>query len=590
MKQWYRILLWAALAALLLTGCTAQPADTAGGESTDTSVSSRDGYGTTSKEGTTAVSRYTDSDSSVSSQTPSADSSGTQPQPAGRLRPLVFPSAVRTLEERRISSADFLSRAVQSGYDGMKHRAGTNVVISPYFTAEADGVTLPVYATPVYVANGSRGAFHSFASVDVEFGTRRSLQLWIRVASGIACTSAVTFAADEVKTELRDDTVTLTVSAHGVYTVLLNDSQDTAVTVFVREYTDEDAEIAAYRRQYGDDRVIVYEPGLHEIDYVLMTRDNTVLYLKAGAILLPRHTLDIQSDTDASARQEPNAQALNMLGLNRYPVVNGFSRKGLRILGRGTVDMTGMDWHERRGLVFSGCENATVEGVTVINPCEWSMIFYRCKNVKVSGCAVLGYRTNSDAFAVCNTVGAEVTDCFARTGDDMFEVKTLGGPDDAVCRSVRFARCQAWGSKARCFGVTGEIERDISDVVFEDSIVIWRDAVWDNNRIGSLVVIRENGKGTVSDITFRHIRIYRDEGRAINCVNYTPDLTGSVTERVRFEQITYRAFMPSQCRLGDGSNRLQVVLRDVTANGAVLTRDTLSSGFIWDREGLVSVE
>ena len=66
---------------------------------------------------------------------------------------------------------------------------------------------------------------------------------------------------------------------------------------------------------------------------------------------------------------------------------------------------------------------------------------------------------NSDAFAICNSIDVQVTDCFARTGDDMFEVKTLGGVDTAVSRDITFRRCQAWGSKARCFGIIGEIEK-----------------------------------------------------------------------------------------------------------------------------------
>lgn len=173
----------------------------------------------------------------------------------------------------------------------------------------------------------------------------------------------------------------------------------------------------------------------------------------------------------------------------------------------------------------------------------------------------------------------------------MFEVKTLGGPADAVSRDITYNRCQAWGSKARCFGIIGEIERDVSDVLFEDSTVIWRDAVWDNDRIGSLVVIREVGQGTVQNITFRNIQIHQDKGRAINCVVYTSALTGSRMDGILFENIGYTSGMLSQCKRNSGSgNQMKITLKNVTANGKKVTSGNLSELFLQDQTGLIAVE
>ena len=294
-----------------------------------------------------------------------------------------------------------------------------------------------------------------------------------------------------------------------------------------------------------------------------------VIYLKAGAILLPKHTIDIMDDDAASKETEFGAKETNELGLNRYPVINGYAHDNLVIAGRGTVDMTQLDWHERRGIVFSLCNGVTMDGVIIINPCEWSFITYRCEDVTVTQSAVLGYRTNSDAFAICNSIDVKVTDCFARTGDDMFEVKTLGGVDTAVSRNITFSRCQAWGSKARCFGIIGEIEKDVSDIVFEDSIVIFRDATWDNNRIGSLVVLRECGTGNVSGVTFRNISVHHDSGRAINVGVYTRGLKEGTMENLTFENVSYNADMVSQVRRNDGKP-LKITLDGVIANGSEL--------------------
>lgn len=505
--------------------------------------------------------------------------------------PLRYPeSAVQTLAERGISLSSLCGRAAgETSYSGNRHYTGTNLVVSPYFTASVDDVAVPVYAAPVYVATGSYGALHSFASVDVDFGDHTSVLLKLTVDNSVPVTSAQVFSNEEAQLACSQQGVRLTVRTHGVYTIVLNDSQDYAFTLFVRTYQDEDAEIAAYRAQYGEDHVKVMEPGVHEIDYLLMTQDHSVLYLKAGAILLPKHTMDVMDDTAAASAAEFGAKETNGLGLNRYPVINGYRREDITIAGRGTVDMTQLDWHERRGIVFSLCSTVSVDGVILVNPCEWALITYRCEDVSVTQSAVLGYRTNSDAFAICNSVDVTVTDCFARTGDDMFEVKTLGGEETAVSRNITFRRCQAWGSKARCFGVIGEMERDISNILFEDGIVIFRDAVWDNNRIGSLVVLRECGSGVVDSVTFRNITIHEDAGRAINVGVYSADLTDSRMTNIVFENIQYHAQMKSQIRMNRGST-LSVLLRNVAADDVPLTRSNLEEYFYWDQPGLILVE
>ncbi len=509
-----------------------------------------------------------------------------------RIAPMQYPeNALKDLGLLNLKLKSFIARAAQgTSYQGNTHYDGTNLSLSPYFEATVEGTALPVYGTPVYVADGDYGALHSFASVDVDFGDQGYVTIELQVNSLVSVKSAEVFCHDAAELSVNGRTITLQVKAHGVYTVVLNDEQDYAVTIFVREYRDEEEEIAAYRAQYGAERVIVYEPGLHEISYLNLS-GNSVLYLKAGAILLPKHTFDIQDDAAAANTAELNATQSNGIGLNRFPVINTYAASNVTIAGRGTVDMTQLDWHERRGIVFTQCKNITMDGVIIINPCEWAFITYRCENVTVTQSAVLGYRTNSDAFAICNTIGAQVTDCFARTGDDMFEVKTLGGVDGAVSRDITYRRCQAWGSKARCFGVIGEIEKDISNILFEDGIVIFRDAIWDNNRIGSLVVLRETGNGMVDGITFRNMTIHFDKGRPIQVGVYSNQLEGSKMQNILFENISYNAKMSGQLRKNSGAgNYLKVTFKNVTANGTKLTSRNAGEFIYWDVEGLLTVQ
>lgn len=55
-------------------------------------------------------------------------------------------------------------------------------------------------------------------------------------------------------------------------------------------------------------------------------------------------------------------------------------------------------------------------------------------------------------------------------------------------KNVTFTNCIAWGGYARCFGITGEVNKKISDITFRDCAVIYRDGIWDNDRIGSLLL------------------------------------------------------------------------------------------------------
>ena len=508
------------------------------------------------------------------------------------IRILRYPdAAVQKLSDPNFTLSEFMKRgAGETSYKGNGHYDGTSLVESPYFTASVNSEELPVYATPVYVATESHGALHSYASLDVDFSVYSMVTITLSV-NLVKMQYAEVYSHDPAVLSYADQTIRLTVNKNGAYTVVLNDSQDYAITIFVRTYEDEDAKIREYQTLYGEENVIVYEPGLHEIDYILLLKSNTVLYLKAGAVLLPKHTFDIQSDSDAAAAKEFGAAQSNAIGLKCYPVINGFNAENLIIAGRGTVDMTQLDWHERRGIVFTLCKNVTMDGVIILNPSEWAFITYRCEDVTVTQSAVMGYRTNSDAFAICNSIEVNVSNCFARTGDDMFEVKTLGGVDTAVSRDITFTRCQAWGSKARCFGVIGEIEKDVTNILFEDGIVIFRDATWDNNRIGSLVVLRECGTGTVTNVTFRNITIHNDAGRAIQVGVYDDKLANVRMEGIVFENITYTARKDSQIRanVGEG-NVISVTYKNVKANGMLLTTENVFQYTMWDQSGMVTVE
>ena len=112
--------------------------------------------------------------------------------------------------------------------------------------------------------------------------------------------------------------------------------------------------------------------------------------------------------------------------------------------------------------------------------------------------------------------------------------------------------------------------------------MITRDGDWDYDRIGSLVIIPETGKGNVRDITFRNIQIGYDATRAINLTVLNPDRKEIQMKNIVFENISYQAGTESQLKATNDTNQIAVVLKNVTANEVVLSEKNLSEFFLCD--------
>ncbi len=138
--------------------------------------------------------------------------------------------------------------------------------------------------------------------------------------------------------------------------------------------------------------------------------------------------------------------------------------------------------------------------------------------------------------------------------------------------SILFTNCIAWNGKARCFGICGEVVRDIRNVTFRDCAVIWRDATWDNDRVCSLAIIVEDGGGTVENITFENMEIYRDAGRAIGCIVYGDGVRDQVIRGVRYKNIRCVTKLKCKFDAGDASNQIAAEMENVEINGVQLAR------------------
>lgn len=483
--------------------------------------------------------------------------------------------AIVTLEEAGLTEQELVGRAsallpeyVQSGgYDDIN-----GITISPYYTAKISDTDIPVYASVVFIRADDTGTLHSFSEIYVDPDSDFSFNIELTGADVTLKNAIVLPESHGVKALCKDNTVTASINKTGVYTFLFNGAnQYYGYTLFVREKVDEEAEIAEYIDTYGEDNVIVLEKGVYQYDYVnFVGVDNLVIYLKEGAYIIANHLYDINSADDENIYFEDTAWFDNSIGLTRYPFLNFHNCNNIIFTGRGVIDLTRLDRRERRGMVFTNCTNVDVSDIKIINSPEWSFISYCCDGVNIDTVDIIGNRGNCDGIAICNTHNASISNCFGRVADDTFEVKALGGTMDS--RNITFTNCIAWGGYARCFGITGEVNKQISDVTFRDCAVIYRDGVWNNDRIGSLVVVAEQTEGGIENILFENIEIFRDEGRAILVKIYDEEAENFEMKNIVFRNISYTSYLPSKIA-GNGSdtNTVQAELENITVCGKPLT-------------------
>lgn len=483
--------------------------------------------------------------------------------------------AIVTLEEAGLTEQELVGRAsaqlpeyVQSGgYEDIN-----GITISPYYTAKVSDTEIPVYASVVFIRADDTGTLHSFSEIYVDPDTEFSFNIELTGADVTLKNAIVLPESHGVKALCKDNTVTASINKTGIYTFLFNGAnQYYGYTLFVREKVDEEAEIAQYIDTYGEDNVIVLEKGVYQYDYVnFVGVDNLVIYLKEGAYIIANHLYDINSAEDENIYFEDTAWFDNSIGLTRYPFLNFYNCNNVTLTGRGVIDLTRLDRRERRGVVFTNCTNVNVSDIKIINSPEWSFISYCCDGVNIDTVDIIGNRGNCDGIAICNTHNATISNCFGRVADDTFEVKALGGTMDS--RNITFTNCIAWGGYARCFGITGEVNKQISDVTFRDCAVIYRDGVWNNDRIGSLVVVAEQTEGGIENILFENIEIFRDEGRAILVKIYDEEAENFEMKNIVFRNISYTSYLPSKIA-GNGSdtNTVQAELENITVCGKPLT-------------------
>ncbi len=514
---------------------------------------------------------------------------------------LEYPAeAIKSLSSAGLTATSFTKRADDDGDELYLNAQGyddiNGVIESPYFTVHIENERIPVYATSVFVGLTQKGALHSFCEIYVDTSKEFSLSFQLNSHGFIMNSVNILPRSANMSPIFLNTVLNDKITELGTYTFVFNgDDQEHGFTLFVRELVDEDKQIAQYKEQYGEANVIVLEKGIHTAPcYNLFGYSNTVFYLRRGAYLLAQHKYDINNETDdlndttKIDQAEYDAGQLPM-GLTRIPYLNFNCCNNVKLVGNGVIDLSHLDRRERRGIVFAYANNIEVDGIKIVNSPEWSFITYDCENLTIKNVDIFGYRQNSDAFAICNSRNVTIDNSFCRSGDDLFDVKAAGGRPEAISQNITFSNCTAWNGKARCFGICGEVYKDIKDVTFKDSTVVFHDATWNEDRIPALAIIVENDGGSIDNVTFENIEIYRAYSRAIGCLIYGDTVENFNISNVKYKNIRYTAPKKNKIASNGKVNTIQADFENIYASGSKIT-SLNSDYFEYDQYAKITVK
>lgn len=388
--------------------------------------------------------------------------------------------------------------------------AREGVRLSSDWKLYADGVEVPVYAAPV-----TRGGPHSFARLCWEGDEPVS---FVAVRDGGVSAAELLPASYGLEHEIAEGAVRFSICRNGHVTILADGDIQQPLTVSVDRPRQEPRPEEIKGRYFG--------PGLHSLD-TFDFEDGDTLYLAAGAIVTMR---------PHPAEEEP-INRKDWAGKENYRTgILADGKKRVAIEGFGLIDFSLLDWHERKPIVFRGCQGVTVRDVTIVNTPEWNLTLLGCEDVLVDQVHLFGYRENSDGIDIVSTKHAVVQDCFIRTGDDAVCVKAMlpgvSGGRDILCQ-----RCVVWNDKVRCFGVAAESVENMADLVFRDCDVIRSYADW-TLELGALVVYICD-HALVENVLFDDIRIEHEVHLATH-VHITKDFWAKTKDAGNIRNVTFR--------------------------------------------------
>ena len=388
----------------------------------------------------------------------------------------------------------------------------SGLVQSSYWRLLADGIELTVYDTPV-THNGPQ-SFAVIPFTTLELKAISLSPLW-----------SAEILPESLHINPWFEKNTIIFSAQEVNNVLIEANGGTLHPLAIFR-ADDPSKVP----DPEDESVLFFEPGIHHI-HTLELKSGQTLYLSPGALIVPEQP----DESDTILEERDWAEKTNY---QDFIFSNG--QKNIYVFGAGMIDLTALNWHARRSMVFTSCENISISDVIFIGAAHWTLPFFGCNNIYVDKVRMIAYRENSDGIDLVDTQYAIVKNCFLRTGDDAVSLKSMAITPQLETHDILVQRCTVWNDKVRAFGVSGESRSNIYNAVFEDCDVVHSMADW-TIEVGALAIYICDA-AEVHHISFRDIRIRQESNYAICCMitldKWSKDKKAGQIHDIIFDQIT----------------------------------------------------
>jgi Endopolygalacturonase len=341
---------------------------------------------------------------------------------------------------------------------------------SDSFDITVDGTNVKSYLSHVsavpfnQVWPGYQRPFHQteFCSF-VSFGMEESVIL--RVKPNIPFEKVqIRPLSKNIVPHIENGTITFSISVCGQYTLELDGYHNT-LCIFANP-------IKEYAIKKSMPNVLYFAAGIHYPGKITL-ESNQTLFLEEGAIV---HTAVLCENV-----------------------------QNVRILGHGILDNSTFPRGGSNPIRLSGSSNVLIDGVTIRDASEWSIIVGKCENIMIDNIKLIGmWRYNSDGVDFCNSANCVIKNSFLRNYDDCIVVKGLIRMADKNTENILAENCVLWCDWGRALEVGAETcAKEMRDIIFKDCDIIHSTHI--------AMDIQHTDSAYVHDVTFENIRAEFDD-------------------------------------------------------------------------------
>jgi hypothetical protein len=239
-----------------------------------------------------------------------------------------------------------------------------------------------------------------------------------------------------------------------------------------------------------DQDVVYFGPGVHPVPSISLAAGKT-LYIAGGAVVY------LQPSGLGPGSGPP---------IKVPPFITTVNSDHVTIRGRGILcGRAALAAGQRAQLVAANfAQNLEVEGVTLREAGDWTLVISNSSHVAVDHVKILGHFENSDGVVISGSTDAVIKNSFVHNADDSMEVKAWQPASNII-----FDNDIVWSTVGGAFGIPSEVYADISNITFQNSTVIHSTEA-DSSR-GALGVNLQGG-ANVNDIVFKNMVVEQIAG------------------------------------------------------------------------------